>query len=49
MCPTLLRKRVTIRNRCGLLYCGRKLLNLLPAIGEGEEEGTKEFEVSTVM
>lgn len=30
--------------QCGLLYCGRKLLNLLPAIGEGEDEGTVEFE-----
>ena len=30
--------------RCGLMDCGRKLLNLLPSIGDGEE-GTVEFEV----
>ena len=37
---------VVVCNSCGLLYCGRKLLNLLPAIGEGEEEGSAEYEVS---
>ena len=33
--------------RCGLVECGRKLLNVLPEIGEGEEEGTDEYWVST--
>ena len=32
--------------RCGLVECGRKLLNALPDIGEGEEEGTDEYWVS---
>ena len=32
--------------RCGLYECGRKLLNALPDIGEGEEEGTDEYWVS---
>ena len=32
--------------RCGLVECGRKLLNVLPDIGEGEEEGTDEYWVS---
>ena len=29
------------------MYIGRKLLNLLPVIGEGEEEGTAAFEVQS--
>ena len=32
--------------RCGLMECGRKLLNALPDIGEGEEEGSDEYWVS---
>ena len=28
------------------MECGRKLLNALPDIGEGEEEGTDEYWVS---
>jgi hypothetical protein len=34
--------------RCGLYECGRKLLNALPDIGEGEEEGTDEYWVSYI-
>ena len=29
------------------MECGRKLLNTLPDIGEGEEEGTEEYWVSS--
>lgn len=32
-------------SRCGLVYIGKKLLNLLPKIGDEEDEGTAEFEV----
>ena len=35
--------------RCGLKYCCQKLLNLLPSIGEDEEEGSEAFEVCTCI
>lgn len=35
--------------RCGLKYCCQKLLNLLPSIGEDEEEGSEAFEVCTFI